>query len=182
MSWERRARKRFESPEENAWPVVAEVKAAAKSAARNAGCAAGSVIARNRTRLPFFSLAAVRRLPAMPSDRAPPAQGPGTNIEQPQVPRRWPRTSVGAICFGIGLEKSTRRICPSSPRSGMIEGNPSLDGLRNRHGASHGTKRRSSACDAITRRSSPIRGTSRIDSSFSWRLPDQGHRAGRSRL
>src|SRR5271166_4130229 len=54
MSWERRARKRFESPEENAWPVVAEVKAAAKSAARNAGCAAGSVIARNRTRPPFF--------------------------------------------------------------------------------------------------------------------------------
>src|SRR5271166_1138446 len=48
MSWERRARKRFESPEENAWPVVAEVKAAAKSAARNAGCAAGSVIARSR--------------------------------------------------------------------------------------------------------------------------------------
>src|SRR5271166_6598930 len=54
MSWERRARKRFESPEENAWPVVAEVKAAARSAVRNAGCAAGSVIARNKNAPSFF--------------------------------------------------------------------------------------------------------------------------------
>jgi hypothetical protein len=40
-----------EIPEENAWPVVVEEKAAARSAARNAGCVAGSVIARSKIRL-----------------------------------------------------------------------------------------------------------------------------------
>src|SRR5271166_2217590 len=106
MSWERRARKRFESPEENAWPVVAEVKAAAKSAARNAGCAAGSVIARNRTRPPFFSLAAVRRHPAMPQDRVPPAQGPGTIVEQPQVPAVGPVRVSGLFVLVSALKKA----------------------------------------------------------------------------
>jgi hypothetical protein len=48
MSFLIRSGSDFDTPEENAWPVVAEEKDAAKWGARSAGCAAGSDIARNK--------------------------------------------------------------------------------------------------------------------------------------